>query len=191
MKKYLLLLFVFCILFFSCKTNSVFVPGEKNEIIKNIYSEYYSLAEEYVRLENYRKAIDNFEFAMKDKSLHDAAYYKIGQCYAWNKQYKEAEEVFSNILKKDKNNLTIKSALAYLQAMNGNVKESASMYKELVSENTDNPDLLVNYISVLIAAKDYETAKLNLEFLEKKYPSTTQIKLLKDSLDKLKESSEK
>ncbi len=188
MKRFQVFVLISSVLFFSCKTNTVFVPGEKNELVKKVFSEYYTLAEEYVKLENYTKAIENYKFAMKDKSLHDASYYKIGQCYAWNKQYKEAAEVFSNILKKDKNNVSLKSTVAYLTAMQGDVKGACTQYKNLVLENPDNPDLLVNYVSVLIVAKDYETAKINLEFLEKKFPSTTQLKSLKENLDKLSDS---
>lgn len=183
-------LFFVSILFFliSCKTNTIFVPGEKNVVIKNIYLEYYNLAEEYVKLENYTKAIGLYEFAMKDKSLHDACYYKIGQCYSYTKQYDEAIKVFKNILKKDEKNVSIKSSLAYLTAMKGDLQNASIQYASLVSDNPDNSDLLVNYISVLIALKDYETAKINLEYLENKFPLATQLKSLKENLQILEDS---
>ena len=58
-----------------------------------------NIGDEYVKLENYSKAIEYYEFAMKDKTLRDAAYYKIGQCYAKNKQYDKAIEVLTEALK--------------------------------------------------------------------------------------------
>lgn len=164
------------------------VPGEKNVRLQQMYSEYYSIADEYVKLENYTKAIEYYEFAMKDKSIRDAAYYKIGQCYAKNKQYDKAYDVFSDLCKKDPGNKSLKSSLAYLTAMNGDVKRAAEIYRELVSDSPENADILVNYVSVLIALNDYETAKINLEYLEKKYPSTTQISSLKDNLEKINDS---
>lgn len=192
MKKiFWLSLFFSAILLSSCKTSSVLVPGEKQISLKQMYSEYYAIAEEYVKLENYTKAIEYYEFSMKDKSLRTAAYYKIGQCYAKNKQYDKAYEVFSNIAKKDPDNTSIKSSLAYLTAMKGDVKEAARLYSQLVVSNPESAETLVNYISVLITLKDYETASLNLEHLEKKYPSTTQIASLKENLEKLKESQNK
>lgn len=66
--------------------------------------------------------------------------------------------------------------------MSGDTKRACLLYKNLVQENPDNSDLLVNYISVLITCKDYETAKLNLDFLEKKFPDVKQIASLKEKL---------
>ena len=119
---------------------------------------------------------------MDDKSLHDASYYKLGRCYAFNKQYDKASEVFTDLLKKDKSNVSLNSSLAYVTAMSGDTKRACLLYKNLVQENPDNSDLLVNYISVLITCKDYETAKLNLDFLEKKFPDVKQIASLKEKL---------
>ena len=134
------------------------------------------------------KAIEFYEFAMKDRALHDAAYYKIGQCYAKNKQYDKAYSVFNTILRKDPENKSLKNTLAYLTAMNGNVEEAAELYKQILASDPDNVETLVNYVSVLIILKDYETAKINLSYLEKKYPSTAQIAPLKENLEKIKDS---
>ena len=180
MKSFFVLASVF--LFFSCSLNQVFVPGEKQAKIKNIYAEYFNLAQEYEKLKNYGKAIDFYKMAMDDKSLHDASYYKLGRCYAFNKQYDKASEVFTDLLKKDKSNVSLNSSLAYVTAMSGDTKRACLLYKNLVQENPDNSDLLVNYISVLITCKDYETAKLNLDFLEKKFPDVKQIASLKEKL---------
>ena len=172
------------LLLFSCKSNTVFVPGEEQVKTVNLYSEYYNLAEEYVKLENYSKAIELYKLAMNDKNLHNAAYYKIGRCLAIQKKYSEAEEVFNNILKKDPDNVAVKSSVAYLAAMKGNTKKACLLYKNLVTENPDNAELLVNYISVLTAHQDFESAKINLEYLEKKFPDNPNIPKLKESLEK-------
>lgn len=173
----------------SCKTNKVFIPGEKQEAIQNIYSEYYNIAEEYFKLNNYSKAIEFYQKSMGSEKLHDAAYYKTGRCYALSKDYDKAEVVFNNILKKDPDNVSIKSSLAYLTAMRGDAKKAAELYGQLVQVNPDNADLLINYISVLIVLKDYESAKLNFDYLQKKYPSATQLESLKDNLEKLSDSN--
>lgn len=186
--RFLLFFVVFLTSLSSCKTTSVMVPGEKKVRVQQMYSEYYSIAEEYFKLENYSKAIEFYEFAMKDRALHDAAYYKIGQCYAKNKQYDKAYSVFNTILRKDPENKSLKNTLAYLTAMNGNVEEAAELYKQILASDPDNVETLVNYVSVLIILKDYETAKINLSYLEKKYPSTAQIAPLKENLEKIKDS---
>ncbi|WP_407436189.1 tetratricopeptide repeat protein [Treponema sp.] len=181
MKRFLVLLSA--IILFSCKTNTIFVPGEEQVKTQNLYSEYYNLAEEYYKLENYSRAIELYKISMNDKNLHNAAYYKIGRCYALQKNYAAAEEVFANILKKDPENVSVKSSVAYLAAMKGNTKKACQLYKDLVTENPDNAELLVNYISVLISSKDMESAKINLEFLEKKFPDNANIAKLKESLE--------
>ncbi|MCR5612473.1 tetratricopeptide repeat protein [Treponema sp.] len=180
---------LFCFIFFSCTTNTVFVPGEKQVKTKNLYAEYYNLAEEYVKLKNYSKAIEFYKTAMNDKSLHDAAYYKVGRCYALDKQYSKAREVFENILKKDPENLALRSSVAYLYAMSGDTKKACLLYKNLVLEKPDDKDLLVNYTSVLMAAKDFEAAKLNLDFLEKKFPDAGELKSLKEAYERNTDSS--
>lgn len=172
-----------CALFFSCASSPVFLPGEKRAEIKNIYSEYFVLAQEHEQLKNYSKAIEFYKIAMNEKSLRDAAYYKLGRCCVLDKRYKEAESIFLNILEKDPGNVSVKSSLAYTAAQSGDTERACRLYSELVQENPYNADVLVNYISVLIACKDYETAKINLEFLEKKFPGTAQTEDLKKALE--------
>ncbi|MBQ0003135.1 MAG: tetratricopeptide repeat protein [Treponema sp.] len=168
----------------------IYIPGEKTVKIKNIYAEYYKLAEEYFKLENFSKAVEFYKYSMGDKSLHDASYYQVGRCYAFLKQYDESLEIFKNILKKDPENTAIKSSLAYLYAMKGDYKKSLNMYKNMVLDNPDNSEILINYISILIYAKDYETAKINLDFLETKFPDTKELPDLKKAYEEAESGEE-
>lgn len=187
MKK---ILSAFCVIFisafFSGCQSTLTVPGEKAVQKKNVYSEYYIIAEEYIKLNNYSKAIEYYKLAMGDKSLKDAAYYKMGRTYSLNGEHDKALDVFNKLLKKDPDNINLKSSVAYLTAMKGESKKAAVLYKNLVLENPDNSDILVNYISILIQIKDFETASINLEFLKTKFPDVKQIKSLTDELDKQK-----
>lgn len=188
MKKVVFFCLIIGSLFFtSCMTNAIYVPGEKTVKISNINQEYYNLAEEYFKLEKYEKAIEFYKLAGRDKSLRNVAYYKTGRCYALNKQYDKAEPIFRNMQKKDPENQSIKATLAYITAMNGNKKKASLLYKDLVLENPDNSDFLVNYISVLILAEDFETAKVNFEYLQEKFPDCEKISSLKESLNSLEE----
>lgn len=186
MNKLYFLLFAF--LFLACSSNKIFVPGEKQEKVKNIYVEYYKLADEYLAKENYAKAIEYYNIALNEKSVHNLAYYKLGRAYALNKQYDKALVVFENILKTDENNVNLKSSIAYLVAMKGDSKKASSLYKDLVQQNPKDANLLVNYISILISIEDLETAKINLEYLTETFPDTPQIPSLKENFDKALEN---
>lgn len=177
MKKVIFL--IFCISFFSCSSNKFFIPGEKEAQIENISIEYFNIAEEYLNQKNYTKAIQYYKLVMKSDSLFNASYYKLGRCYALNKDYKNALSVYENILKNDPGNSTIKSSIAYLYAVNNNPKKALDIYSALLVENPNNEEVLVNYISILISQKDFETAKVNLNFLEEKFPSNKNIALFK------------
>jgi len=84
--------FVFFILpafffFSSCHTAiHVPVPGESQVKINNIYTEYYNIADSYMELEKYDKAIEFYSIALKNKTLFWSAYYKMGRAYALAKK---------------------------------------------------------------------------------------------------------
>ena len=63
------------------------VPGESQVKINNIYTEYYNIADSYMELEKYDKAIEFYSIALKNKTLFWSAYYKMGRAYALAKNF--------------------------------------------------------------------------------------------------------
>ena len=72
-------------LFSSCASNdlSVPVPGQGAVKTRNIYVEYYMLGDAYFKLEDYKKAGEYYELAMRKKDQYWAAYYKLAKCYVF------------------------------------------------------------------------------------------------------------
>lgn len=174
------------VLFFSCASSGHLpVPGEKAEVNRGISVEYMSIATAYEELEKYDKAIEYYKLAMKNKKLYWSAYYKLGRCYAMAKDYTQARKIYFKLLKRDKDNLSLQLSLAYLYAMEGKLDKARVIYEFLWKENQSNADVLVNYIDILIAQKEYETAETMLNTLKETFSDNTNIKTFEDKLNEL------
>lgn len=173
-------------LFFSCSgTAHLPVPGEKNAIESNISVEYYSIASSYEELKNYKKAIDYYNLAKKNKKMRASSEYKIARCYALLKDWDNAQAGFEKILKKDPSNTNIKISLAYIMAMRGDLETSSQLYSTLVSENSTDVSILKNYISVLCARGMFDEANVQLAVLKEKFPDDADISGIEKKLQEL------
>lgn len=173
-------------LFFSCSgTAHLPVPGEKNAVESNISVEYYSIASSYEELKNYKKAIDYYNLAKKNKKMRASSEYKIARCYALLKDWDNAQAGFEKILKKDPSNTNIKISLAYIMAMHGDLEASSQLYSTLVSENLTDVSILKNYISVLCARGMFDEANVQLAVLKEKFPDDADISGIEKKLQEL------
>lgn len=173
-------------LFFSCSgTAHLPVPGEKNAVESNISVEYYSIASSYEELKNYKKAIDYYNLAKKNKKMRASSEYKIARCYALLKDWDNAQAGFEKILKKDPSNTNIKISLAYIMAMRGDLEASSQLYSTLVSENLTDVSILKNYISVLCARGMFDEANVQLAVLKEKFPDDVDIYGIEKKLQEL------
>lgn len=173
-------------LFFSCSgTAHLPVPGEKNAVESNISVEYYSIASSYEELKNYKKAIDYYNLAKKNKKMLASSEYKIARCYALLKDWDNAQAGFEKILKKDPSNTNIKISLAYIMAMRGDLEASSQLYSTLVSENLTDVSILKNYISVLCARGMFDEANVQLAVLKEKFPDDADISGIEKKLQEL------
>ena len=168
--KYLPLLLIF--LLSSCVSNnfSVPVPGQGEVKTRNIYAEYYILGDSYYKLEDYKKAAEYYELAMRKKEQYWAAYYKLAKCHVFNSNWNEALPMYKTILERDPENASLKASLAYIYSMQGDYKNSIQIYEELLQEQPKNQDFLENYLAVLAAdSKKFE--KNNAEKFTQAYES--------------------
>lgn len=173
-------------LFFSCSgTAHLPVPGEKNAVESNISVEYYSIASSYEELKNYKKAIDYYNLAKKNKKMRASSEYKIARCYALLKDWDNAQAGFEKILKKDPSNTNIKISLAYIMAMRGDLEASSHLYSTLVSENSTDVSILKNYISVLCARGMFDEANVQLAVLKEKFPDDADVSGIEKKLQEL------
>ncbi len=182
MKKYsaaklLFISILFSTVFFSsCKSSGgIQIPGEEEYRISNISAEYYQIAKAYLDQKNYSKAIEYFTLSKRDKKYEDSSYYQIGVCYVMQKDWENAEKVFLDILKKDPENTSLKSSIAYIKANNGKFQDALDLYRELYEAYPNDSSFLINYIAILIADKRFEIADQRLAELKERFPDEPQI----------------
>lgn len=171
-------IFAIFFLFCSCSTVDKIIPGKDEAVEKSITAEYIKIAEAYEQLKDYPKAISYYEQAMKSKAgseLGDSAYYNIGRCYALAKDWSHAEEIYKTLLEKDPDNTNLKSSLAYINAMKGDLKTAAEQYSALVQENPTDSSLLKNLISVLLADNKKAEAEKQFVIFKGKFPDDSAV----------------
>lgn len=198
MKKYSAVVSAFLIILctaVSCKSaTGVRIPGEEKIRIENITAEYFQIAKAYQDLKNYSKAIEYYNLAMSDSKFYDSSLYQIGVCYVFTKDWENAENIFKELLKKDPDNISLQSSIAYIKANSGKVNEAAELYMQICEKNPSDVAYLKNYISVLIACENLDEAERQLLKLKENFPDeqsiTTIEKKVADLADKLKPKKE-
>ena len=179
--------------FFSCESTelSVPVPGQGAVKTRNIYAEYYILGDSYYKLEDYKKASEYYELAMKKKEQYWAAYYKLAKCYIFISDWDNALPMYKKILERDPENASLKASLAYIYSMQGDFKHSITIYEELLEAQPVNQEYLENYLAVLAAdTKKFEKKHAvkftsTYETLKTEYPENKNLKTFEDKYKEL------
>ncbi|GEM_PF-504808 len=147
---------------------------------QTIASEYYSIAEAYADLEKYDKAIPYYEAAAKQKQYRNAARYGLGRMYGLTGDWKQAEDIFESLLKKDKGNEMLEGAYAFALVSQGKTEKAIPLYKALMEKHPDDPVIARDYAEVLIVAKQYEDALESIASTREKFPDSDVLKDLDD-----------
>ena len=115
--------------------------------------------------------------------MHDYAFYEIALCNVYLKNWDEAQSSFEQLLQNDSENTTLKTSLAYIEAMRGNLEEAENLYSSLYENNPDDSSILKNFIAVLVSEKKYEEANEKFKVLEEKFPDEEAIPTIKKKLE--------
>ena len=164
----------------SCSSTklAVPIPGQSDAVISNIYIEYQNSADIYFGLEKFDKAETYYKAAIGNKDIYWTAYYKLAKCYVYQSKWGDAQTAYETMLKRDADNNTIKSSIAYIYAMNGNIDKSLELYAELIEKTPESSEILENYICVLLAAEKQEEASTQFDLLKEKFPESKRIEEL-------------
>lgn len=174
------------VIFVSCASFRVPVPGETAVRKNNIFVEYMNIADSYNDLGKYDKAITYYKMAKSNRKLKWTANYKLARAYAMNKNWEEAQKLYLELYRRDPENISIQMSIAYIYAMNGKLPSAETIYSSLVKNNPENADVLVNYINVLFAMERYEEAEANLSVLKEKFQDNTNISSFEKKLEEIK-----
>ena len=112
---------------------------------------------------------------MRNEDLYLAASYKLARCYALAKDWEKATEAYSFLLNLDKDNVQLKTSLAYITVMSGKIDDGILQYQELLTQNPYNENLLESYVALLINVGRGEDAEESFFTLKEKFPDNKQI----------------
>ena len=76
-------------------------------------------------------------------------------------------------------------SLAYITAMEGDLDSAEEIYKSLWNNNSDNSEILVNYINVLIANNNVSEAKNLIKTLKEKFQENKNIVSFEKKIEEL------
>ena len=177
----------------SCTSTSlsVPVPGQGSVKTRNIYAEYYMLGDSYYKLEDYKKAAEYYELAMRKNDQYWAAYYKLAKCYVFTSDWNSALPMYKTILERDPENASLKASLAYIYSMKGDFKNSIKIYEELLAAQPHNQEYLENYLAVMAADSKKFEKKYAVKFtdtyetLKTEYPENKNLKTFEDKYKEL------
>ena len=115
---------------------------------------------------------------MGNKDIYWNAYYKLAKCYVYQSKWGDAQTAYETMLKRDPENTTIQSSVAYIYAMNGNIDKSLEIYKDLIEKIPESPEVLENYICVLLADEQKDEASIQYDILKEKFPESKRLEEL-------------
>lgn len=173
------------------KTLTVPVPGQGEVKVSNIYAEYYMLGDSYFKLEEYKKASEYYELAMRKKDQYWASYYKLAKCYVYISDWNSALPMYKTILERDPENASLKASIAYIYTMQGDFKKAVKIYEALIQEPPKNQDYLENYLALLLADnKKFEKKNAKkfietYETLKTEYPENKNLEKFDDEYKKI------
>lgn len=133
---------------------TVFANGKT----ESLASDYFEIANAYAELKNYQKAIYFYKKASQDSAYKNSCDYNLARMYALENDWENACKSLYELYKKDPNNKIILSAYAYTLLGSGNIGEAKKIYKQIATENTENPEDALNYIRLLIFSNDFKKA---------------------------------
>lgn len=176
----------FCVITLSCKSDRSFSDTLLGKNTKeDLYAEYVRIGDTYVALEKYEDAISYYERALKSKTMHYDALYKMGRANALAKHWAKAESIYKSLLERDSKNFSMRSSLAYIYAMSGDVNSALTMYKSLAEDFPSDKDILENYITILFSVENAETAEPLVARLEENFPESELLETFKKKLEEL------
>ena len=156
---------IFSLLIFSCVSNN-------NALMKDVYAGYFSIAEEYFKMEKFAKAAEFYEKCLKDNdelTLRNVKY-KLAQTYLKLSKWKEASKIYEELLQVDSENTNLKTLLAYSYMKLENFDEAEKIYLSLIEAQSLNQSSYKNLILLYGIKNDFVKAESELASYKEKFP---------------------
>lgn len=149
-----------------------FASGQTDKASLN--KEYFEIAEAYADLEKYDKAIDFYKRLKDDAEFSNAANYNLARMYGLKGEWENSVPLLKALHEKEPTNALILKAYGYSLVCVGKMAEGTAIYKSLAENDSENPQAQLDYIVLLVFAKQNETAKAVLKKAIEDFPTATQ-----------------
>lgn len=107
----------------------------ETSVSKTVYSDLRNAANEAIKKDDFKTAIQNYTTIVKDQQATAVDYAITGYCYLLTKQYTKALQILKNAEKVDETELLVKINLAHAYLLNGDYSEAKSIYKNYQTQN--------------------------------------------------------
>ncbi|MBQ7611620.1 MAG: tetratricopeptide repeat protein [Spirochaetaceae bacterium] len=147
----------------------VFAYGKKEA--RSLSSEYFEIANAYADLSNYDKAILFYQKAATDKTFSNASQYNMARMYGLKNDWETAAGILKKLATDAPENTLILRSYGYALASSGHTKQALEIYAQLAQKEPENPEAQLDYIRLLVFAKEYELARSEIEKAIQTFPT--------------------
>ncbi|MFV0340288.1 MAG: tetratricopeptide repeat protein, partial [Parachlamydiaceae bacterium] len=142
-----------------------------------------SVAEVYLSLKNYPKAVEYYKKGLALKPDNKKIQLDLAQAYLNNKDLTHSDLLFQQILKEEPRNSRVLEGIGRIQALKHNLSEAENYYTQALNIDPDQPTTLFYYAELKIDQRKYLEAEAILTKLLEENP---QAEWLKTAMKKAK-----
>ena len=139
---------------------------------KELAGEYYVLAEGFVEIAKYDKAIPYYQKAAQRKEYRNAAEFGLARAYALSGKWAESCTLLVRLHGLDPDNTLIGSAYAYALVNVGKTDEALNLYASLCAARGDDSVLARNYAELLFLSGRYEETGYEIAWIKSQFPDS-------------------
>ena len=137
-----------------------------------------SLGMLYLKEENWNKAIENLEVALKINPLYPEAQYALGCAYMRIDNFEKAISAYQEVVSQKGDDSECFSNLAICQTTIGKHTEAHKAISQAIRFSRDNPKIWENFILISLNAEVLNDAIFGMEELNRVYPKWCNVPLI-------------
>lgn len=137
--------------------------------ISPMFEEYFFNGVSEMLINNYDKAVEQFQLALKENPFSDACFYNLGKCNVKLMKYTEAEKNFIQAKNIDPQNKWYYQSLADLYEAGRKYEIEGELYDEMITQFPNNSDYYISRANVFLYLNKPKDALKIYQKLEKKF----------------------
>lgn len=183
-KKLFCVVLILCLFLLSCTTNS-------KQINLSFYEDNYTMAEEFFSLKKYDKAAYYYERCLTDSNLENLknVKYKLARTYLFLEKWKEAINIYDELLLIDSENENIYLLKAYTLIKQAEFTQAEELYLKILEKYPNEQSAYKNLILLYVLKKDFEQSESLINKYKELFPLDDSISNIEKELEKQKKET--